>query len=216
MALDGTLAGLTETLTGYLNRKDLGARIPDFISLCEAKLNREPVMEPLQEVDAPITTAVGVRMVAAPGGLTEAITLWIEWDWGRQEVQPIVAANLATAPVLGRPWFWAVDGANIAFDRPADQAYRLTLRCVTRFSLATGSPAALKLLGDHPDLYLYGALMEAAPYMRDDERLATWGALFKQTRDEVLTKANRLHSQARLRTDAGLRRRRRFNVFSGD
>ncbi len=35
------------------------------------------------------------------------------------------------------------------------------------------------LLTSHPDLYVYGALTHSAPYLKDDERIATWGALYK-------------------------------------
>jgi hypothetical protein len=27
-----------------------------------------------------------------------------------------------------------------------------------------------------PDIYLYGALLEAAPYLQNDDRIQTWGA----------------------------------------
>ena len=34
------------------------------------------------------------------------------------------------------------------------------------------------LLQDEPDLYLYGTLMQSAPYLLDDARTQTWGALY--------------------------------------
>jgi hypothetical protein len=34
------------------------------------------------------------------------------------------------------------------------------------------------LLTAHPDVYLYGSLMQAAPYLKNDERLAVWGSLY--------------------------------------
>jgi hypothetical protein len=33
-------------------------------------------------------------------------------------------------------------------------------------------------LDEAPDIYLYGALAEAAPYLEHDERLPVWKALF--------------------------------------
>ena len=32
------------------------------------------------------------------------------------------------------------------------------------------------LLTKHPDVYLYGALLESAPYTKEDERINVWGA----------------------------------------
>jgi hypothetical protein len=34
------------------------------------------------------------------------------------------------------------------------------------------------LLVDSPDLYLYGSLLQAAPYLQDDQRITTWAALY--------------------------------------
>jgi hypothetical protein len=34
------------------------------------------------------------------------------------------------------------------------------------------------LLAYAPDLYLYGALVEAEPYLKNDERIAVWGELY--------------------------------------
>jgi hypothetical protein len=34
------------------------------------------------------------------------------------------------------------------------------------------------LLGDAPDAYLYGSLMQAAPYLGEDERVAIWSSLY--------------------------------------
>ena len=36
------------------------------------------------------------------------------------------------------------------------------------------------LLTDAPDVYLYGSLMQSAPYLAHDERLAVWAGLYTQ------------------------------------
>src|SRR6185437_725942 len=33
------------------------------------------------------------------------------------------------------------------------------------------------LLAGHPDIYLYTALIQSAPYLKEDARLSTWGTL---------------------------------------
>ena len=35
------------------------------------------------------------------------------------------------------------------------------------------------LLDEAPDIYLYGCLLESAPYLKDDERLGTWMSLYE-------------------------------------
>jgi len=36
------------------------------------------------------------------------------------------------------------------------------------------------LLSSHPDVYLYSALLHAAPYLQDDPRVSVWGGLAQQ------------------------------------
>ena len=36
-----------------------------------------------------------------------------------------------------------------------------------------------------PDLYLYGVLLESAPYMKEDERISTWGSGFSTALNDL-------------------------------
>jgi hypothetical protein len=41
------------------------------------------------------------------------------------------------------------------------------------------------LLTAAPDAYLYGTLMQAAPYLQDDARIATWSALYSSALEDL-------------------------------
>jgi len=41
------------------------------------------------------------------------------------------------------------------------------------------------LLTHHPDIYLYGALLHSAPYLKEDERAQTWAALYTSAVERV-------------------------------
>jgi hypothetical protein len=43
----------------------------------------------------------------------------------------------------------------------------------------SGSTSSNAILSKAPDLYLYAALMAAAPFLGADERIQTWGTLYK-------------------------------------
>lgn len=49
-------------------------------------------------------------------------------------------------------------------------------------SLSDAEPTNWLILRE-PGLYLYGALGETAPFLREDERLVVWGTLFKSILD---------------------------------
>ena len=41
------------------------------------------------------------------------------------------------------------------------------------------------LLTSAPDAYLYGALLQAAPYLSDDNRIGVWGSLYENAITEL-------------------------------
>ena len=45
--------------------------------------------------------------------------------------------------------------------------------------------SALRLGEIAPDAYLYGALLQSAPYLQEDARLESWGALYRSAVDAV-------------------------------
>ena len=53
------------------------------------------------------------------------------------------------------------------------------------------SNASNDILTNYPELYLYGALAESAPFIMQDERINTWGNLYK----EALKNANETSSR---------------------
>jgi hypothetical protein len=51
------------------------------------------------------------------------------------------------------------------------------------------------LLSLHPDAYIYGALLQAAPYLKDDARVAVWGGLFQTVLADIVA-ADRIERNA--------------------
>lgn len=49
-------------------------------------------------------------------------------------------------------------------------------------SLSASNPQNWLVIRE-PGLYLYGALCESAPFLKEDQRLVTWGTLFRSISD---------------------------------
>ena len=167
-----TYAELQAAAANWLVRADLTARIPEFIALAEARLNRV-LRTRLSETDAALTTTLGSRTVALPAGFTEPLRLWIERADGREELPFLEASLIGASSLRGRPGAWTVDGPNLAFDRPCDRAYAVTLRLLRAFALTDAAPTNA-LLSDFPDIYLFATLSEAAPFLRDPDLAAAY------------------------------------------
>ena len=60
------------------------------------------------------------------------------------------------------------------------------------------------MLAEHPDLYLFGALAEAAPFLRDSEMLAVFAARFDAALTEARMREARIAAPAPPRVDPAL------------
>jgi hypothetical protein len=178
MALD-TFAGLKSTIADYLNRDDLTSIIPSFISIAEAKFNRKlRVRQMIKRANASIETA----FFAYPAD-------WLQAKEFQLNTNPIVRLGFVTEAqgddlkagrftAAGKPLYYTITGSQLEFIPSPDTTYSAELTYYAKIPALSDSNTSNWLLAYAPDLYLYGALMEASPYLKDDERLAVWGQLY--------------------------------------
>ncbi len=194
-----TYAELQSAAANWLVRADLTARIPEFIALAEARLNRV-LRTRLSEADVALTTAIGSRTVALPSGFTEPLRVWIIRADDRVELPFVEASRIGAASARGEPGAWAIDGASLAFDRLCDQAYRLTLRMLKAFALSDAAPTNA-LLSECPDVYLFATLSEAAPFLRDADLAGAYETKLGRAIAEANAKAARSRAARTLTTE---------------
>ena len=206
---------LQAAAANWLNRTDLSGsanRIPEFIDLAEARLNRDLKLRTM-ESDQAVATTIGSRFIALPSGYLEPLALFIERSTGRQPLI-FVPSRMETDTVAAEPEFWTIDSGNIAFERPADQVYSMTFKMLTAFALSDANPTNW-LLTNYPDLYLAATLAEGFGFLMDDEALK-WVARYGQTLSEVNAKEARARSMAQLKTDLLIPRQwRSFDINRG-
>jgi len=199
MAYD-TYAGLQTTVADWLHRSDLTAQVPDFISLAERVINRRLNIFP-RELETPIVAPTVSRFTALPSDYGQPIALYMTDIDPREQLAYVLPQQLNVDESAAlRPEYWAVDGANIAFESKSDQAYTMTLRYQQNTLLSDSAPMHATF-ARYPDLYLYGALAQAAPYMRDDARWPAWEAKFKSLLREAAQDATMTGGAAELRTE---------------
>lgn len=197
-----TYSELQAAVASWLNRGDLTTQIPDFIALVEADINAQFDLRTI-ESDQALSTVASSRYVALPATFREPQNLWINWTYGRGDpLRFVVPELLITTTVNGIPASWCIDGTNIAFNCPADQAYSLTLRQLGGVALSTGSPTNL-ILTNYPNVYLFGALKEAGPFLRDSEATGMWEAKYQDALTKAKAKEGRIKSLVTLSTEPG-------------
>ena len=192
MALS-TYAELQASIASWLNRRDLTDRIPDFIRLAEDDINgrlRDRRMH--RYVDALIAD----QPVALPEDWLEAVRLTPK---GRH--RPLVLTTLDHIQALrGRRWPFDVLSPEDPAATGAPEYYAVAGTVLEFFPLPV-RPVAIEmvyfqklprlgpdvpgnwLLAEDSAAYLYGSLVQAEPYLKNDARLATWIGLYRERID---------------------------------
>jgi hypothetical protein len=204
---------LVTNVADWLHRDDLTDRIPDFIKLGESRINRGMASR-LAETEVALTATIGSRFIELPGGFKQSFGLWLTLYTQRREIIYRVPEQLRITTASGLPYYYTIDGSNIAFDCPASQAYTYALRYKALYDLI--NTETNYLLDNYPGLYLYATLLEAAIYIRDDERMSTWGDLFKTELEEAKKSEAQNKNNSTLSVDGSLVNQSRFNINTGD
>lgn len=174
---------LNTAVANYLARDDLTARIPEFIALAEAKFNRELRC---RQMETRSTTSVSLsntepEMVSLPSDFQSMRSFRITSVTGRPRLEYMSDTQMdeyrqTIGNVAGQPKYFSIFGNEIELCPTPDDAYTIEMKYRATVTALTASATTNWLILLAPDLYLYGTLLEAAPYMKEDPRIAVWGA----------------------------------------
>lgn len=184
-----TFADLQTSVANFLKRSDLTSAIPDFITLAEAKFNRNLRLRWMEAQETITTNQISfpfpdnyleMRSLDLPAALNSSTgaSRSVSLRYVTPEVMTIKYSGWQ-----GPPRFYTEISNQIQAGPEPDGTY--TYLC-SYFRTLTPLASGTNLLWQfYPDAYLYGALLEAAPYLKDDTALARWQGLYQQTMKEV-------------------------------
>jgi hypothetical protein len=177
---------LQTAIVEYLARDQdtvLIARVPTFIQLFEAKMNRDLFVRQMeirtQAVTDPAQTAEP-EFVALPPDFQTMRRIRMTSATGKPPLNYITPTQMdeyryERQDTSGCPRFFTIFGNEIELFPSPDSA--VTLEMIYRQNLpALSANTSNWLLTLAPDAYLYGSLMESAPYIKEDNRITVWGA----------------------------------------
>lgn len=172
---------LKTSIANYLNRSDLTSVIPDFITLAESKLNRILRLRVMQKRVSTTTTADDA-FIDLPSDFLEMVQFFVDSNPNAilDYVNPteIELNNLQDSS--GTPQQYTIMGNEIKLNPIPDSTYTLKLSYFGKIPALSNSNTTNYILSNYPQVYLYGALVEAQPYIINDERLPTWLTLYNE------------------------------------
>lgn len=177
-----TFSELKTSLANWLHRSDLTTVIPDFITLCEADFNRRLRIAQME-----------VRSSATFDEAYEDVpTDFLEMREIKVNSSPVVSLQYMTPAqmtefyptvVSGTPEFYTLVDSKIRVNKiPASE---VEISYYTRIVALSDAEPTNWMLTNNPDLYLYGALSAAEPYLKNDERLIVWKSLYEEKLKQV-------------------------------
>lgn len=170
---------LQTSVANYLGRSDLTTVIPDFIRFAETRLARELRTRKMLK-SATASMIAGDARVALPTDFLEVRDLYTQGN-PRMPVtymSPSAFTRDARADESGLPVFYTVLSAEFQFAPMPDTAYVLEILYYAQPPVLSGSNSSNVFLANYPDALLYGALLEAEPYLINDARSQTWATLY--------------------------------------
>jgi hypothetical protein len=196
---------LKSSIADWLNRADLTAVIPDFITLAEAQFNRQlRTHDMIKRATATVTD--------------DYFSVPLDW----LETNVLVNLGTITAPMeyvdyerlnelkglslTGDPRFYTmIDGKFLILPAASSEApANLEMSYVGKIPALSDSNTTNWLLTKSPDLYLYAALMQAEPYLKNDERVGIWATAMQNSMENM-----RLEGERSKRPSGGLNANRR-------
>lgn len=170
---------LQSSIADWLNRDDLTTVIPTFISLAEKQLERsvrhyEMIVRSAAVLDTQYTSLPNDWLETIRVQLTSGNTHRLELV----SLDDMVELREKSGNTAGRPRYYAHIGNTLESYPTPDSSYDLELMYYRKIIPLGSTVASNWLLEAAPDAYLYGALLAAAPYLSEDERIEVWGGLY--------------------------------------
>lgn len=175
-----TYAELKSAIESYVDRGDVDA--DELIDLAEARHKRDVRIRDMMAREA---ITVDSRQIDLPDGFLEMMQLRLLTD----PVTVLEEVNIHEMTRVreesnGKPKFFVVT-SDIEFDKSPDSSYSGEIVFWKELDALSGSNTSNAILSRAPDLYLYGALLAAEPFLFNDERIGVWEKLYTSARDRL-------------------------------
>jgi hypothetical protein len=173
------------------HRSDLGSSITTFVMLAEAKLNRSLRVRQM-EVVLPATPITDNEITLA-SDIVDVKSLWVPGREGSPlGVAPFEA--VLSSGLTGEPTLYCRSGPGALFINGGGEVQGYLYQKIPALS---DSQPTNWLLDSHPDVYLYGAMVQLAIYTKDDATM--YQAQYESALGEVAGNEHRKTGALRIR-----------------
>ena len=197
----GNYTELNTAVANWLDRDDLTDRIPEFIVLAEARFNRLLRIRAMEEKQT-ASTVSGQRNLALPTNFIQMRNLQINTFpiTPMQYVTPEIYDRLYGSTQEGTPQMYTIIADELQLGPIPGSVQTIEMLFYKKFDALTGLAPTNWMITNAPDVYLYGCLLEAEPFIMNDPRVQLWATAFQQSIKDIQEQDNKdRHSGSALR-----------------
>lgn len=182
----GNYAELQTAIANWLARDDLAAVIPDFVRLADSRINQELRTREMV-ARAKKTVNAGEQYLTLPADFLEARNIQVNGSPERMlRYRTPDTLDQRHLPIpAGKPAFYTFIGDEIQLAPVPDATCEIEIAYYASPAPLADNQPTNWLLRKHPEVYLYGALIEAAAYIGDDKRISLWTAGFTNSINNI-------------------------------
>tara|TARA_Y100000310_G_scaffold329437_1_gene399279 strand:- start:4644 stop:5282 length:639 start_codon:yes stop_codon:yes gene_type:complete len=187
----GQFSELKTAVANWLADDSLTDRIPEFIAFAEDAMFLDKRLFLNRNLETSTDLTVNAATVATPSGFLAARRLYIDGDPKRRldYVTPDRFHTMYASSTTDRPEVFTVEGTNFLFAPTPDSSYTGKLLYYAKPSALSADADTNWIFTTARGLYLYGALLQAAPYLKDQSDITVWAVFYDQLMD-MLEKAD--------------------------
>jgi len=179
-----TYSELKTSIASWLHRTDLTSVIPDFVTLAEKAFGTGPEAIKSPRMMTRLAITVDAEYEAVPSDMVGIVSLTLTTNTDIYPLDNVTPESLAflratTDIQAAFPRSFAMVGDDFRYSPVPDQAYTGELAYYAAIPALSDSNASNWVLANYPNVYLYGSLLQAAPYLVDDERVGLWQQLYQ-------------------------------------
>ncbi len=183
---------LKSAIADWLDRTDLTDQIPDFITLAEARHKRDFKLRRM-ETRVTANTIADTEYYTLPDQYVAMRNIQLNTDpkTSLEYLTPEQMDRIYSGSNKGKPKAYTIIGNDIQLRPLPDSVYEIEMLYYKYFTPLSDSAPTNEMLTNHPDAYLYGALVEAEPYLQNDKRLQTWSSLYDRAKQDIISSNER-------------------------
>lgn len=189
MAVITDYTTLQTAVGDYLARSDLTTYIPNFVQNFEERFYRQPKNFG-RWMESALDVTIASDVIAVPDDYLALKYAYIDTSPAARLDRVSLNQLYGTYPRggdTGLPRWIARDTTNFVFGPIPDSTYAVKGVYYAKPVLMrnfTGDAATHWIIVNAPDLALYGALLEAAPFLKNDNRIIVWRTFYAQAESD--------------------------------